>query len=101
MKTKQIVSTHFHKVEPSRWPKDKDCSPIYKDDEIEVVQALRSLKFFYRFYVRYRAFVFWTEQTDLGYLARLRNIRRSMLDKLAAVMSSLDVPADVLPGAEQ
>ena len=97
MKTKQIISRSFHKVEPSRWPSERNSIPIYKDELFEVVQNLRSLKYFYRFFIRYRPFVFWTEQTDLGYLARLRNIRAEILDKYAATMASLELPKDVLP----
>lgn len=70
---------------------------MFKDDEIEVVQASRSMKFFYRFYVRYRPFVFWTLQTDLGYLSRIKNIRSEYVEKCRDMLAALALPADVLP----
>ena len=94
-RTKQQFSHSFHKVEPSRWP--NDACEVYKDDQVEVVQASRSMKFFYRFYVRYRPFVFWTLQTDLSYLSRIKNIRLEYVEKCRDMLASLALPADVLP----
>ena len=95
--TDPTLSKNFHRVEPSRWPKDKDSIPVYKDDLFEVVQSSRSLKFFYRFYVRYRMFCYYTFQTDLTYLMRLRKVREEIVDKLSATLAKLDIPTDVLP----
>lgn len=97
---KRIISTNFHKVEPSRFPSEANCTPVYKDDEIEVVQSLRSLKFFYRFYVRFRAYVFWTSQADLNYLARIKNIRKDYVAALSATLDGLELPPGVLSVAE-
>ena len=94
-RTKQLFSHSFHKVEPSRWP--HDAVDVFKDDQIEVVQASRSMKFFYRFYIRYRPFVFWTLQTDLGYLSRIKKIRSEYAEKYRELMVALAIPADVLP----
>lgn len=94
-RTKQIISRSFHKVEPSRFP--SDAVPVYSDDQIEVVQACRSYKFYYRFFIRGRPFVFWTEQTDLGYLQRIKQIRKEYLDKFITTVRSLDIPRDILP----
>ena len=94
---KRIISPNFHKVEPFRFPSDANSSFVYKDDEIEVVQSIRSLKFFYRFYVRARCYVFWTTQADLTYLQRIKSLRRGYVEAMSATLAGLDLPGDVLP----
>lgn len=94
---KRIISANFHKVEPSRFPTESDSTPVYKDDEVEVVQSVRSLKFFYRFYVRFRAYVFWTTQADLTYLSRIKKVRQEYIDSMRSTLFALDIPKDVLP----
>ena len=94
---KRIISPNFHKVEPSRFPSEFNSTFVFKDDEIEVVQSIRSLKFFYRFFVRSRPFVFWTTQADLTYLQRIKSLRRGYVEAMSATLAGLDLPADVIP----
>lgn len=94
MKKTSSVSTNFHRVNSAEFPK-RNISAYY-DETVEVVQAIRSLKFYYRFKLVGREFVYWTEQFDLGYLQRIKQLRRSLYDSYNETMSEIRIPADIL-----
>lgn len=96
--SKTLISTRFHKIPLTSWP--KKMVSVFRDDDVEVVQSMRNLRFYYRFTISDVPFLFFTEQFDIGYLQRCKDIIRKFRAAYAETVAALDVPSDVWYGAK-
>lgn len=83
----------LHKSDLAHWPRASVSS--YKDEDIEVVQSVRTFKYFARFKVADRTFVFWTESFDVSVLENIRKLRRAYCQELEDLVSDLSLPFKV------
>lgn len=87
-------SRKLHKSSVDRLP--SVLSKVYSDDEVEVFQAIRTLKFWIRFKVADKYFVFWTEVFDFDLLSESKKLRKSYCDSVSAMVDTLNLPSYVL-----
>lgn len=89
----KFISKMLHRSDISHWPKRSFLH--YSDDNVEVVQAVRTLKFWIRFKVGGMYFVFWHDTFDVGVLQQVNSLVFKY--RQAYMYSVSSVPDDILP----
>lgn len=68
-------------------------TPVYKDEDVECVQSLRTLKFWIRYNVANRVLVYWSESFDFDMLSEVKKLRNNQVVMVKAL--ALHFPPDI------
>lgn len=77
-------SRKLHKGTNDRFPVLN--TPVYKDEDVECVQSLRTLKFWIRYNVANRVLVYWSESFDFDMLSEVKKLRKSQVTMVESML---------------
>lgn len=83
----------LHKSDMFHWP--KKSYDYYKEDNLLVVQAVRTLKFWIAFKIGDANMVYWCDSFELSTLSKIRDLRSKLYNMYLGSVAR--IPCDVFP----